>query len=114
MVSYELYSDNNHHMKYFIRFYSFLSIIWIGCSEPFEVDRHDLVSPRVLGVRLSDSGHFVQVWNGEGPWHDESPTIDWYDDDGTKLGESVHGAQVTQKRLCNNRKQRCCSAGLGI
>ena len=77
-------------MKYFIRFYSFLSIVSIGCSEPFEVDRHDLITPRVLGVRLADSGHFVQVWNGEGPWHDESPSVDWYNNDGIKLGESVY------------------------
>ena len=54
------------------------------------MDRHDLIAPRVLGVRLSDSGYFVQVWNGNGPWHTEPPKIVWYDSNGSVLGESVH------------------------
>ncbi len=96
MVSYELYSDSVFIMKESFWFYSFLSITGFGCSDPFAVDRHDLLSPRVLGVRSSDSGHFVQVWNGEGPWHVEAPVVSWYDSNGVKLGDSVHLPSVEE------------------
>ena len=48
-----------------------------GCSEPFTVDRHDLIAPRILGVRFVDGVYDIQVWNGAGKYHEQTPTVEW-------------------------------------
>ena len=57
----------------------------IACSEPFEVDRHDLIAPRILGLRHVNDGIEVQVWNGWGAYHQTRPLIEWLDDNGNVL-----------------------------
>lgn len=49
-----------------------------ACSEPFEVDRHDLIAPRILGVRLIDGVFDVQVWNGVSVYHQRTPSVEWF------------------------------------
>ena len=51
-----------------------------ACADPFTVDRHDLLSPRILGVRLVDNVYEVQVWNGVGVYHEVTPTVEWLSD----------------------------------
>ena len=58
----------------------------MACSEPFEVDRHDLIAPRILGVRHQNGEIHAQVWNGEGMWHQTVPTIEWLSDVDDVLG----------------------------
>lgn len=48
-----------------------------GCSEPFSVDRHDLIGPRIMGVRFVDGEYDVQIWNGVGSYHEQTPTVEW-------------------------------------
>ena len=54
----------------------------IACSDPFTVDRHDLVAPRIVSVRLVNNVYEVQVWNGVSIYHEVSPTVEWFDDSG--------------------------------
>ena len=51
-----------------------------ACVDPFTVDRHDLLNPRILGVRLVDNVYEVQVWNGVGVYHEVTPTVEWLSD----------------------------------
>ena len=51
-----------------------------ACSDPFTVDRHDLVEPRIVSVRLVDDAYEVQVWNGSGIYHEVSPVVEWFAD----------------------------------
>jgi hypothetical protein len=62
---------------------------WFGCSEPFAVDRHDLLDARILGVRLQDSRLEVQVWNGQSMYHQDVPTIEWLNQVGSAVGTGV-------------------------
>ena len=64
-------------------------VVWFGCSEPFAVDRHDLLDARILGVRLQDSRLEVQVWNGQSMYHLDVPTIEWLDQAGSVVGTGV-------------------------
>jgi len=61
----------------------------MACSEPFAIDRHDLVDARILGVRQQDALLEVQVWNGSSVYHEEQPTVEWLDDSGSVLGTGV-------------------------
>ncbi len=61
-----------------------------ACSEPFEVDRHDLIAPRILGVRHADGGIEVQIWNGWGVYHQTHPRIEWLDNEGTVLNHPAN------------------------
>ena len=66
-----------------------LSITLFACSEPFEQDRHDLLNPRIIGIRKVDGLYQVQVWNGMGPYHDETPIISWLDADGNEVAQGL-------------------------
>ena len=61
----------------------------MACSEPFAIDRHDLVDARILGVRQQNSWLEVQVWNGRSVYHEEEPTVEWLDNSGSVLGTGV-------------------------
>lgn len=71
--------------------YSIFVAMWVvACSTPFEKDRHDLVAPRIIGVQHSaDTIWKVQVWNGEGVFHDQAPDVRWLDAHAEVLGTSV-------------------------
>ncbi len=60
-----------------------------ACVDPFTVDRHDLLSPRILGVRLVDNVYEVQVWNGDGVYHQVPPTVEWLSDNGEVVCSGV-------------------------
>lgn len=61
-------------------------VLWTGaflsnaCSDPFTVDRHDLITPRIIGVRQVDTVLEVQVWNGDSLYHTVTPVVEWLDD----------------------------------
>ena len=71
-------------MKQFLLQCTLFSLM--ACSEPFEVDRHDLIAPRILGVRQQNGEIHAQIWNGEGMWHRTAPTIAWLSDVDDVLG----------------------------
>ena len=75
-------------MKQFLLQCTLFSLM--ACSEPFEVDRHDLIAPRILGVRQQNAELHVQVWNGEGVWHQTPPTVEWFNNSDEVLGTGVH------------------------
>ena len=60
----------------------FLLILYsaFSCSDPFTVDRHDLIAPRIIGVRLVNDVYEVQVWNGFSVYHEVYPQVEWLDD----------------------------------
>ena len=78
------------------------SIIFLSmaCSEPFAIDRHDLVDARILGVRQQDALLEVQVWNGSSVYHEEQPTVEWLDDSGSVLGTGVVFVLKKQVHCC--------------
>ena len=61
------------------RLFPFVLFSVFACSDPFTVDRHDLIGPRILAVRLVDGVYEVQVWNGEGVYHKTRPNVEWFD-----------------------------------
>lgn len=63
-----------------------LSLLLAACQEPFSEDRHDLVGFRVVGIGVEDGVAKAAVWSGEGPWHEQAPTLSWALD-GVPLGE---------------------------
>ncbi|MDG1483034.1 MAG: hypothetical protein P8R54_25815 [Myxococcota bacterium] len=68
-----------------------LSLLLAACQEPFSEDRHDLVGFRIVGIGVEDGVAKAAVWSGEGPWHEQTPTLSWALD-GEPLGE---GFEVT-------------------
>ena len=70
-----------------IRKILFLFVLYsaFACSDPFSVDRHDLIDPRIVGVRLVEGVYEVQVWNGLSVYHEVTPTVDWLSDGGEVL-----------------------------
>lgn len=66
-------------------FFIFVLYSALGCSDPFTVDRHDLIDSRVLAVRLVDGVYEVQVWNGLNVYHEVTPTVEWLSDGGEVL-----------------------------
>lgn len=62
-------------------------VLWTGaflsnaCSDPFTVDRHDLITPRIIGVRQISNVLEVQVWNGNSVYHTVNPVVEWLDAD---------------------------------
>ena len=64
-------------------------IVLLGCSDPFTVDRHDLVEPRILGIQASNGNLQAQVWNGQGAFHENLPIVEWYDENGEKFANGV-------------------------
>ena len=58
----------------------FLSVLFalFGCSDPFTVDRHDLLSSRIMAIRLVDGVYEVQVWNGQSVYHETPPDVEWF------------------------------------
>jgi hypothetical protein len=74
---------------------SFKKKIWVcvllglACSEPFLVNRQDLIEPRILGVQASSGNLHVQVWNGVGAFHENLPIVEWYDQEGVKFADGV-------------------------
>ena len=65
-----------------------------ACSEPFGVDRHDLIAPRILGVRLIDGLFDVQVWNGVSVYHQRTPNVEWFGANGEVLCTGVRCSGV--------------------
>ncbi|MFT5686033.1 MAG: hypothetical protein ACI8RZ_006988 [Myxococcota bacterium] len=61
-------------------------LLLTACQEPFAEDRHDLAGFRIAGVGVEDGVAKAAVWSGEGPWHEQSPTLSWALD-GVSLGE---------------------------
>lgn len=74
-------------MKQFLLQCTLFSLL--ACSEPFSVDRHDLIAPRIIGVRQQNDELQVQVWNGDALWHQTSPRIEWLNDVDDVLGTGV-------------------------
>ena len=71
-----------------------------GCSEPFSVDRHDLIAPRILGVRFVDGVYEIQVWNGAGQYHDQRPTVEWLSESNEVLCTGVRCESTDLLELC--------------
>ena len=74
-------------MKHFLLQCTLFSML--ACSEPFSVDRHDLIAPRIMGVRQQGEQVQVQIWNGNGLWHPERPMVEWLDASGQVLATDV-------------------------
>lgn len=66
-----------------------MTMFCFGCSDPFSIDRHDLVDPRIAGVRKGEEGYIAQVWNGSAAFHQQTPKIVWFDDEGLEIGKGV-------------------------
>ena len=75
-------------------FYFIPIVAGLACSDPFEVDRHDLIAPRILGVRLIDGVFDVQVWNGVSIYHQDTPNVEWVGANGEVLCTEVRCSDV--------------------
>ena len=56
-----------------------------ACAEPFSVERHALGPPRLAALGVHDGIARAAVWSGLGPWHAQSPELEWFLD-GEPLG----------------------------
>ena len=59
----------------------------MACSEPFEVDRHDLM--RQILVYASKVGCTFR-FGTESLWHQTPPTVEWLNDSDEVLGTGVY------------------------
>ena len=57
-----------------------LSIFCFSCAEPFNTDRHNLAGVRILEASVHDGIADAVVWSGEGPYHTNSPKLQWFID----------------------------------
>ena len=74
----------------FSSFSRILNVVFLfSCSEPFESDRHDLLVPRIIGVRSSDGYTIAQVWNGSAAHHENSPKLAWFNSAGQQFANGI-------------------------
>lgn len=56
-----------------------ISLLFLGCLEPFPSDRHDLVDLRIVGMALAEGTRDFRAfaWEGSEAWSPVAPSVAW-------------------------------------
>ena len=58
----------------------FIFCFGLSCAEPFQTDRHNLDSFRILEASVRDGVADAVIWSGYGAYHISSPQLQWFVD----------------------------------